>query len=96
VQLATFGRTLAGRPDALSGYGLSVLTVHDPGVIAASGESQHPVISSTGNEEDVVQGTVFEVTSEELARADAYEGENYRRIGVVLLSGIRAWVYAQA
>ena len=41
-----------------------------------------------------VLGTVFEVTSDELIEADNYEVEDYKRIEVILKSGIKSWVYA--
>jgi gamma-glutamylcyclotransferase (GGCT)/AIG2-like uncharacterized protein YtfP len=41
-----------------------------------------------------VQGTVFEVTDAELAKADTFEAQyNYQRINVPLASGNEAWVY---
>ena len=47
VQLSTFGRLLAGQPDELVGFELSVLRVEDPRFVAASGRSQlaHAVMS---------------------------------------------------
>jgi hypothetical protein len=45
VQIATFGRRLAGHPDALPGYALSAIEITDPGVIAASGQARHPIIT---------------------------------------------------
>ena len=43
---------------------------------------------------DMIEGTVFEVSEEELFFADQYEPENYQRVKVVLQSGKEAWVYA--
>ncbi|WP_225316911.1 gamma-glutamylcyclotransferase [Legionella longbeachae] len=39
---------------------------------------------------------VFDVSKEELERADEYEVEDYKRIQVKLASGLSAWVYVQA
>jgi hypothetical protein len=36
---------------------------------------------------------VFRITPEELAAADSYEVSDYKRVSVVLTSGIEAWVY---
>ena len=41
-------------------------------------------------------GTVFEVSEDELARADTYEVDAYRRVAVTLASGLAAWVYVDA
>jgi len=62
-------------------------------VVRISGASQHTIIRFSGNPSDVVTGMVFRVTAEELARADAYEVSEYRRVAVQLSSGRRAFVY---
>jgi hypothetical protein len=49
VQIATFGRRLAGHPDALPGFAMSAVEITDPGVIAASGQARHPIITATGD-----------------------------------------------
>ncbi|MFB2586268.1 gamma-glutamylcyclotransferase family protein [Herbiconiux liukaitaii] len=43
-----------------------------------------------------VEGTVFEITADELAAADAYEVDDYRRVLVPLATGEQAWVYVYA
>jgi hypothetical protein len=93
VQLATFGRRLEGKPDALPGFTQSMARIEDSAVVQTSGEALHPIIAFTGDSADLVTGTVFAVSAEELQRADAYEVAAYRRVSVVLRSGIRAWVY---
>jgi hypothetical protein len=96
VQLTTFGRKLTGQQDALVGYHLSSLQITDQAVIAASGEAVHPVLSYTGSNADKVEGVVFDITSEELVQADLYEVSDYKRIQVILCSGVSAWVYVKA
>jgi len=96
VQLATFGRQLAGQPDRLDGYRRELIRVDDAQVVATSGVSHHPIVHHSGNPGDAVSGTVFRVSAAELARADAYEVNDYRRVAVTLASGIRAWVYVGA
>ncbi|PZQ62336.1 MAG: UDP-N-acetylmuramate--alanine ligase [Phenylobacterium zucineum] len=96
VQLETFGRRLEGRPDALPGYRREMLRITDPTVIAASGADHHPIVVETGDPADSVAGTVFGITEAELAAADTYEVDDYRRVAVRLLSGVEAWVYVQA
>ena len=62
-------------------------------MIEISEAKTHPIIRFTGTNVDVVEGTVFEVTSDELLEADNYEVEDYKRIEVILKSGIKSWVY---
>jgi predicted secreted Zn-dependent protease len=96
VQRATFGRRLVGRADTLAGYRLGSVDIASEDVVAISGIATHPIVHATGNPVDLVAGTVFEVTPDELARADAYEESAYQRVRVTLVSGTRAWVYAAA
>ncbi|WP_218011127.1 gamma-glutamylcyclotransferase family protein [Herbidospora mongoliensis] len=78
VQLAQFGRRLRGRPDALPNHRLTTV------------ETFPYVQRSPGME---VLGTVYQVTADELAQADAYEGVEYSRRMLALKSGIDAWVH---
>jgi len=93
VQLSTFGRELDGRPDAIVGYDLDYITISDPHVIATSGGDRHPILKPTNRADAAVEGTVFAISQAELAAADEYEVDNYRRIAVQLRSGYQAWVY---
>lgn len=96
VQMASFGRLLSGRADAMPGYRLSSVEITDPEVIRKSGKRFHPVVVESGDPADTVAGTVFAITPAELAAADAYEVSDYRRVAVRLASGLEAWVYVQA
>jgi gamma-glutamylcyclotransferase (GGCT)/AIG2-like uncharacterized protein YtfP len=96
VQLATFGRLLVGSEDALVGFELFMVKIEDQDVVATSGKTHHPIVKSTGNAEDRVPGTVFEVTEPELVHADAYEVDAYKRVSARLASGKQAWVYVDA
>lgn len=93
IQLSTFGRELDGRPDAIVGYDLDYITITDPHVIATSGSDRHPILKPTNRADAAVEGTVFAISEAELAAADEYEVDNYRRIAVPLRSGDQAWVY---
>ena len=93
VQLATFGRRLEGRGDALPQYSLRMITVADEEFVVKSGAAEHKNLRYTADSADFVEGMVFEVTSKELEQADAYEPEGYERVLVQLKSGINAWVY---
>ncbi|MBM3857609.1 MAG: gamma-glutamylcyclotransferase [Verrucomicrobia bacterium] len=95
VQLATFGRKLNGIQDALVGYKTSMLKITDPHVLATSGKEFHPIVSRTSDPNDFVEGTVFEVTQEEILQADCYEVGDYQRVFAPLRSGQSAWVYVK-
>ncbi len=93
VQLSTFGRKLDGSPDALVGYRLQMIQITDQEFVATSGAEYHRNLDFTGNTSDLVEGTVFSVTPQELEQSDAYEPEGYKRVRVNLHSGVEAWVY---
>ena len=93
VQLATFGRKLEGKPDALPGYRLATITIADEEFVRKSGAAEHRNLQFTGDMSDYVEGMVFTVTAEELEHADAYEPAGYERVPLRLNSGIEAWVY---
>jgi gamma-glutamylcyclotransferase (GGCT)/AIG2-like uncharacterized protein YtfP len=96
VQRATFGREIDGTPDAIVGYDLDYVTITDPRVIAASGSDRHPILKPTDRADAAVEGMVFEISEADLAAADEYEVDDYRRITVPLRSGGEAWVYVFA
>ena len=93
VQLATFGRTLEGKPDVLVRYSLKMIRIQDQDFVALSGAEYHRTIRFTGQTSDIVEGTLLAVTEKELEQADSYEPEGYERVRVGLKSGTRAWVY---
>ena len=94
VQRSTFGRLLRGQPDELVGFERSLIRVDDAAFVETSGQAYHAIVRFNGRSESRVSGTVFEVTDDELSRADAYEPAGYTRVGVTLASGRQAWVYA--
>lgn len=93
VQVATFGRELAGKPDVLSGYRLTPLTISNAKVVELSGKAVHTIAVSTGNPDDHIEGTLFELTRAEMEACDRYEVDAYVRVEVTLESGRRAWAY---
>ena len=50
----------------------------------------------TGRQSDVIPGTVFSVSEDEIQSADRYEVAAVKRVAVVLKSGVSAWVYVDA
>lgn len=96
VQVANFGRELAGQPDHMAGYKESYVEITDPEVLATSGKTHHPIVIPSANPEETVPGMVFQITPQELRAADAYEVSDYKRVAVGLVSGLTAWVYVKA
>ncbi len=96
IQRAVFGHPVAGTPDALVGYRLRVQVITDARAIAISGRAEHTVLEPSGQETDHIEGMLFRLTAEELARADAYEDKAYKRVLVPMRSGVDAWVYVGA
>ena len=96
VQMEMFGRQLAGSSDALRGFELVLLKIEDQTVIAISGKALHTMAKFTGRASDLISGTVFAVTPDEIQNADKYEVAAVKRVAVVLQSGVRAWAYVDA
>ena len=93
VQLKTFGRLLNGTKDTHIAYSVSRIEISNEDVIATSGKRYHPILKYTDNSADIVEGTVFELTSEELNQADEYEVNEYLRVQAKLKSGRNTWIY---
>jgi len=93
VQIESFGRVLKGEKDSLSSYKLTSLEIKDEKVLAQSQQKFHPIATPSTNVKDKVEGVVFEISKEELLKADSYEVEDYKRIAVDLDSGKKAWIY---
>ena len=85
TQMQLLGRELGeGKPDTLRGYRLARLRgIH----FVYSILQPHPG--------SIVEGELFEVTSDELEKLDDYEGDAYQRVSVTLVSKTRAWAYTQ-
>lgn len=94
IQLATFGRNLNGASDALVGFEVTLIPIRDEAVAGDLGFDHYRNVRFTGNDSDVVEGMVLEVTEYELEEADRYEEDaGYKRVIVRLRSGLDAWVY---
>jgi hypothetical protein len=96
VQMATFGRCWSGTGDVLRGFELALLKIEDQTVVAISGKAHHTMAKFTGRDSDVIPGTLFTVTPDEIQNADKYEVAAVKRVAVVLQSGVRAWAYVDA
>lgn len=96
VQIELFGRILTGTSDILPGHKLSVIEITDERFLAR-GEQGHQLSATVSADwGDTIDGTVFELTGDELVRSDMYEPDGYERFEILLGSGKRAWVYRAA
>ena len=94
VQLSIFGRQLQGEADELVGFERARVKIEDHDDIAALGQTHYANVVANGSVASKVSGTVFDVTDEELAAADAFEAPAaYHRVLASLSSGRTAWVY---
>jgi gamma-glutamylcyclotransferase (GGCT)/AIG2-like uncharacterized protein YtfP len=91
VQETIFGRILQGIPETLLGYVVKEIQIEEE-----FGLEPYPIIVETLNQENKISGILYELTEEQLQKADTYEGKYYRRIQVKLQSNQMAWVYSAA
>jgi gamma-glutamylcyclotransferase (GGCT)/AIG2-like uncharacterized protein YtfP len=96
VQKMTFGRILEGRHDILTGYYLDTLPIDNPEIIELSGNTVQPILNFSGKLTDTVHGTIYEISYDELMKADQYAIKAYQRIEATFHSGQQAWVYVAA
>ena len=93
VQMDLFGRILHGSADILRGYKTTTIEIRDESFLSKSEEKYQLTLIATANKNDIIQGTVLDITEEELLLTDTYEPDNYKRSKVVLDSGKEAWIY---
>jgi gamma-glutamylcyclotransferase (GGCT)/AIG2-like uncharacterized protein YtfP len=85
IQMRLFGRELIGYSDVLHDYEMTAINIDGEGYSAAEPKA-----------DEKISGTVYELSSAELERADEYEGKSYYRIKVKLQSGTESWVYLRS
>ncbi|MEP6700991.1 MAG: gamma-glutamylcyclotransferase family protein [Bacteroidota bacterium] len=94
VQFKLFGRLLKGSTDILKGYKLSSIEITDESFIS-KGEEKFQLIAIPSNDKnDIIEGTLLEVSKLELLLADKYEPAQYTRVNVEFSSGKKGWIYA--
>lgn len=96
VQISSFGRLLNGVSDKIRGYRLDQVEINDIDVISKSGKNVHDIMVFTGNDNDTIDGIVYDITKEELKIADNYEVDDYERKKMNTISGAEVWVYIAA
>lgn len=87
--------TVTGEKDTLVGYTLSMVEITAPEVLKLSEEKYHPIIEFSGNADDKVEGTLFDVSEQEILNADKYEVDDYKRIEVTFESGNKGYIYVK-
>lgn len=85
VQLEIIGREVELVADILTGFKT------EPVVI--DGIEYRTLVPDEGSQ---VKGVVISISPDELARIDAYEPTEYKRISVTTACGKTAWVYVKA
>ena len=93
TQLKLFGLALAGSKDTLTGFRLSPIVIEDKAFLSNGDSKDQLTAVRSDDENDVITGTVFELSPAELLAADVYEPAGYKRIEVDLSSGKQAWIY---
>lgn len=93
VQLTLFGRLLRGTKDILKGYKTALIEINDESFLAKGEEKYQQTLLSSKNDNDFIEGTIFEISVAELLIADKYEPHNYQRVKLRFQSGNEAWIY---
>jgi gamma-glutamylcyclotransferase (GGCT)/AIG2-like uncharacterized protein YtfP len=89
IQKDLFGRILEGTPETLIGYVIKQIQIEEEfGIV------NYPIITQTENQENTINGIVYEISTKELHQSDLYEGLHYKRVEVQLQSKQKAWAYS--
>lgn len=94
VQQDLFKRKLKGAKDILRGYKIEIIEITDEKFLTKDEGRFQKTITFTNNPDDFIEGTILELTEEELSAADHYEPANYKRIRMKFESGKEAWIYS--
>jgi hypothetical protein len=93
VQMQLFGRQLNAVKDVLEGYKVVTIEIKDPLFLAKGEDKYQSTLVPSPDRTDMIKGVALEISSHELALADKYEPDNYKRIKIELQSGKEAWIY---
>lgn len=94
--MEVFGRLLTGSRDVLSGYRVAPIEIKDKTFLSRGEQEDQRTLVPSNDKKHAVEGTVFEISEEELLLSDKYEPDGYKRFKVTLKSGRQAWVYLAA
>jgi len=87
IQMRVFKKIINGHREVLKGYTISDKMVADK---FPAKESSGPL---TTDVDGGLEGTVLSLTETQLKLVDAFEGNLYERMQVLLLSGLKVWIY---
>jgi gamma-glutamylcyclotransferase (GGCT)/AIG2-like uncharacterized protein YtfP len=90
IQMQVFNKLLTGTPDQLTGYKLKDLQIEEE-----FGIEDYFVATPSDNPSDAVDGIVYSISSADLAKADQFESNAYKRVEITLKSGTVAWIYIE-
>ncbi|WKL50196.1 gamma-glutamylcyclotransferase family protein [Flavobacterium pectinovorum] len=90
IQRQVFNRILTGSADQLLDHKLKSLQIEEE-----FGMADYVVVVPSTDPSDIIHGVVFDVSSAELAKADIFESNAYKRVHVKLKSGTEAWIYIE-
>lgn len=91
IQMQVFNKVLTGTKDELLGYKLKDLKIEEEFGIA-----DYFVATPSDNPSDCIKGIVFNISSHDLAKADQFESNAYKRVQIELKSGTIAWIYIES
>lgn len=91
IQMKVFNKLLNGTHDQLLGYKLKDLQIEEE-----FGMADYFVATPSENPSDFIKGMVFSVTNLDLAKADQFESNKYKRVQIKLKSGTIAWIYIES
>ncbi len=79
VQIELFGRIMQGSSDTLKGYRVSPIEIKDESFLSKGEQKYQRIAIPSNDKNDLIEGTVLEISEEELLLADKYEPEDYKR-----------------
>ena len=90
IQMQLFSKILTGSPDQLLGHKLKSLQIEEE-----FGMADYVVAVPTVDSSDPIHGIAYNISASDLAKADIFESNAYKRVQVELKSGAVAWVYIE-
>ncbi|MBS1517869.1 MAG: gamma-glutamylcyclotransferase [Bacteroidetes bacterium] len=94
VQQELFGRKLTGAKDILSGYKIFPFEITDKEFLFRCEDKIQMTAVPSEDLSDYIEGSVFEISDEELQMAEKYEPSEYMCFEAVLDSGKTARIFA--
>lgn len=91
IQMQVFNKILTGTPDQLTGYKLKDLKIEEE-----FGMTDYFVAMPSENMSDFIKGIVYTISTKDLAKADLFESNAYKRVQIKLKSGVIAWIYIES